>query len=333
MYNLHKHIYQVDRKLYIKYKFGHAIRFNLLSTWSLLYLAMKNNGPENNSSQIALGTSSWIFDGWRGVFYPEKLPRDQQLTYYTSQFNTVEVNTSFYAIPQPTTLIKWVETAPADFTFTLKFPQSISHQKRLVDCQQETLIFLDVLRSLGSAAGVSFLQLPPDFTRQREGRVLATYVDWLAEQGHDLRLAVEVRATDLMTPAFAKYVAERGMAFVLVDRVHTPDLYATWLELIQTHVAPDFCMLRWIGDDKNGPKEDNALVAPREAQLDLWAQRLAQLHDNQVDIYGYMHNPYEGHSPASVRRLQERLAALISLPTWLPSAPQPPQEPGQMTLF
>lgn len=300
---------------------------------SLLYFAMKNNRPENNTSGIGLGTSSWIFDGWRGVFYPEKLPRDQQLAYYTSQFNTVEVNTSFYAIPQPTTLIKWVETAPAGFTFTLKFPQIISHQKRLIDCQPETLIFLDVLRSLGSAAGVSFLQLPPDFTRQREGLALATYVDWLAEQSHDLRLAVEVRAKDLMTPAFAKYLAERGLAFVLVDRMYTPDLYETWLELVQTGAAPDFCMIRWIGDDKNGPKTDNELIAPRAAQLDLWAQRLAQLYYNQVDIYGYMHNPYEGHSPASLRRLRERLAALIPLPAWLPPTAQAPQEPGQMTLF
>ncbi|MCX6049819.1 MAG: DUF72 domain-containing protein [Chloroflexi bacterium] len=294
---------------------------------------MKNNRSEENAARVALGTSSWIFDGWRGVFYPEKLPRDQQLAYYTSQFNTVEVNTSFYAIPQPTTLIKWVETAPPDFTFTLKFPQQISHQKRLVNCQQETLIFLDVLRSLGPAAGVSFLQLPPDFTRQREGKALASYVDWLAGQSHDLRLAVEVRASDLMTPAFARYLAERGMAFVLVDRVHTPDLYETWLELIQTQIAPVFCMLRWIGDDKNGPKEDNALVAPRDTQLDLWAQRLAQLHHSQVDIYGYMHNPYEGHSPASLRRLQERLAALIPLPAWVPPTSQTPEEPGQMTLF
>ncbi|CAN5715384.1 DUF72 domain-containing protein [soil metagenome] len=294
---------------------------------------MKNNSLENNRSRIALGTSSWIFDGWRGVFYPEKLPRDQQLAYYTSQFNTVEVNTSFYAIPQPTTLIKWVETAPPGFTFSLKFPQLISHQKRLVDCQQETLIFLDVLRSLGTAAGVSFLQLPPDFTRQRDGHTLAAYIDWLAGQNTDLRLAVEVRSSDLMTPAFARYLAERGIAFVLVDRVHTPDLYETWLELIQTKVAPDFCMIRWIGDDKNGPKEDNELVAPREAQLDLWAQRLAQLHLSQIDIYGFMHNPYEGHSPASLRRLQERLAALIPLPAWRPSVPQAPQEPGQLTLF
>lgn len=281
---------------------------------------------------IHLGTSSWLFEGWRGVFYPEKLPKDQQLAYYAQQFCTVEVNTSFYAIPKPATLIHWVEVVPPGFTFALKFPRLISHDKRLVDCQAETTLFLEVLRSLGPAAGPTFLQLPPDFTRQREGRTLALYLDWLASQMHGQMVAVEVRAADLMTAAFARFVAERGMALVLVDRVKTLDLYETWLELMQAGVAPRFSMVRWIGDDKDGPSGDRELVAPREADLDRWAQRLAQLHQAGIDVYGYIHNPYEGHSPASVRRLSARIAPLAPLPPWPLSIPseQPPQ---QMDLF
>ncbi|MBP8292333.1 MAG: DUF72 domain-containing protein, partial [Caldilineaceae bacterium] len=169
-------------------------------------------------SAVHLGTSSWQFDGWRGVFYPEKLARTRYLTYYTGQFDTVEVNTSFYALPRPATLVNWVECAPDGFTFALKFPRSISHDKRLVDCAAETHAFLDALRALGAMAGPAFLQLPPDCTRSTCGRALAAYLDWLAPQAADLRLAVEVRAADLMTPAFATFVAERGLALVLVDR-------------------------------------------------------------------------------------------------------------------
>lgn len=281
---------------------------------------------------IHLGTSSWLFEGWRGVFYPEKLPKDQQLAYYAQQFNTVEVNTSFYAIPKPATLIHWVEVVPPGFTFALKFPRVISHDKRLVDCQDETLLFLEVLRSLGPAAAPTFLQLPPNFTRQREGRALALYLDWLATQLQGQQLAVEVRAADLMTPAFARFVAERDLALVLVDRVKTQDLYDSWLELIQSGVAPRFAFVRWIGDDKDGPSGDRELVAPRDADLDRWAQRLVTLQQAGIDVYGYIHNPYEGHSPASVRRLLALLAALVPLPAWPPD-PAGESVPQQMELF
>jgi len=303
-----------------------------ISDYSLPLFLYELSTMNEQQANIWLGTSSWLFDGWRGVFYPEKWPKDQYLAYYVRQFNTVEVNTSFYAIPQPTTLVKWVEVAPPGFTFTLKFPQAISHQKRLVNCQAETLVFLDVLRSLGQAAGPGFLQLPPDFTRQREGRALADYLDWLAGQIEGLRIAVEVRAKDLMTDAFIRFLTERHLALVLVDRVHQPDLYEIWWELMQTEKQLPFCMVRWIGDDKQGPQGDAELVAPRDGQLDLWAQRLAQVAQAGIDVYGYMHNPYEGHSPASIRRLQARLATHIPLPNWQP-IDDSPDEPGQLSLF
>ena len=118
---------------------------------------------------IALGTSSWSFDAWQGVFYPEGVGKTEMLEYYARQFPTVEVNTSFYGLPVPSTLIKWVESVPSGFTFALKFPKRISHEKRLVDCEAETLAFIDALHALGSCAGPAFLQLPPDFSRQRYG--------------------------------------------------------------------------------------------------------------------------------------------------------------------
>jgi uncharacterized protein YecE (DUF72 family) len=283
-------------------------------------------------SSLSLGTSSWVFAGWKGVFYPDKLPKAEQLAYYAQHFNTVEANTSYYALPKPSTLLNWVESVPPGFTFCLKFPRAISHEKRLVNCEEETLAFLEVLRSLGPAAAPGFLQLPPDFTRQRYGKTLATYLDWLAPRSTDLRIGVEVRSVDLMTPAFARFLAERGMTLVVVDREGTPGLFEVWDPLVQTGVAPGFVVIRWIGDDKHGPKGDAELVAPRDAQLDLWARRLVAWWRAGLDVYGYMHNPYEGHSPASVRRLQERVAPLLPLPPWPPVA-NPQEDSGQLSLF
>mgnify|MGYP000843996853 CR=1 FL=1 len=131
---------------------------------------------------VHIGTSSWLFDAWRGVFYPDGVPKNQYLPYYASQFDTVEVNTSFYAIPSPSTLINWVESVPAGFTYVLKFPRAITHDRRLVECTDLTRTFLDALRALGPAAGPAFLQFPPDFTRRVNGRALADYLDWLAPE-------------------------------------------------------------------------------------------------------------------------------------------------------
>jgi uncharacterized protein YecE (DUF72 family) len=267
-------------------------------------------------SSFAIGTSSWLFDAWRGVFYPDKLPKSEYLPFYATQFPTVEVNTSFYALPSPATLVNWVESVPPGFTFALKFPRSISHDKKLANATEETLAFLDALAALGPAAAPAFLQLPPQLTRKSYGKPLALYLDWLATRAGDLRLAVEVRAADLMTPAFAAYVAERGFALVLVDRKGAPDLYDVWLELVAAEKAPPFAFIRWIGDDRNGPQGDREIQVPRDAELAQWAERIAALVGRGIDVFGYVHNPYEGHSPATVRRLQASLAEYLPLPPW-----------------
>ena len=277
---------------------------------------------------VHIGTSSWLFDGWRGVFYPDKVPKHQFLAYYASQFDTVEVNTSFYAIPSPSTLINWVESVPAGFTYVLKFPRAITHDRRLVDCADLTRTFLDALRALGPAAGPAFLQFPPDFTRRGNGRDLAAYLDWLVTEAPDLRLAVEVRAADLMTAPFARFLAERNIALVLVDRVATADLYAMWVECIDAGLGPDFTLLRWIGDDRNGPQGDREVQLLRDTELDQWAARIVELTQRGKAVFGYMHNPYEGHSPASVRRLRARLMGRAPLPDWPPAADE-----GQLSLF
>jgi uncharacterized protein YecE (DUF72 family) len=277
---------------------------------------------------IALGTSSWSFDAWRGVFYPDTLGKSEMLTYYARQFPTVEVNTSFYGLPEPTTLIKWVESVPAGFTFALKFPKRISHEKRLTDCEAETRAFIDALHALGPCAGPAFLQLPPDFSRQRYGRELATYVEWLAVQREGLAMAVEVRAADLMTLAFARFLADHGLALVLADRKGTPDLYDMWAEIgADTGLA----MIRWIGDDRNGPKGDREISAPQDAKLDQWAARLLALEASGMAVFGYMHNPYEGHSPASVRRLLARLGEREQWPPPDPGDKQPDTEDDAAT--
>lgn len=289
--------------------------------------------------KLHIGTSSWTFADWRNVFYPPTLAVKNQLTWYTTQFNSVEVNTSFYALPSPSTVLQWVESAPAGFTYALKAPRLITHEKKLVDCRGETLAYLDVLRSMGPMAAPGFLQFPGQFTRARLGRTLADYLDWLAGELNGLRLAVEVRAADLMTEAFARFLAERGMSLVVVERTGVPDHFDVWqaAKAVQEAATPDgaFLFVRIIGNDREPLPNDRDLQRPQEEILDTWAHRIADQLDQGTETFVYVHNPFEGHSPASVRRLLERVDSLHPLPVWspLPTSPDQADDGGQLPLF
>ena len=280
---------------------------------------------------LAFGTSSWQFDAWRGLFYPEKMKAADYLSHYAQQFRTVEVNTTFYAIPRQSTVERWISNVPDGFTFCLKFPRVITHEKQLVDCETETQAFLAIIRSMGDKSAPCFLQFPASFSRARNGRDLARYLDWFAQEAADLRIAVEVRSPDLWTSAFAEFLADRNLGLVLVDRVKTRDMYEPWLSRVVQSQAPNFVIIRWIGDDKNGPQGDRELTDPRDNDLAHWTTRLIELQKHELDVFGYMHNPYEGHAPASIRRLEALLSEQITLDDWSP----PPRDvsPGQLSLF
>ncbi|HRJ44873.1 MAG: DUF72 domain-containing protein [Caldilineaceae bacterium] len=279
-----------------------------------------------------LGTASWTFPDWQGVFYPDGLADRDRLAWYATQANSVEVNTSFYGLPAPSTLVQWVESVPPGFTFSLKAPRLITHERRLVDCKQASLAFLDVLRSLGTAAAPGFLQFPASFSRAREGRVLAGYLDWLAGELDGLPFGVEVRSADLMTPAFARFLSERGMGLVVVERTGSDDFFAAWEES-----AAPWLFLRLIGNDSEPLPNDRELQRPQDEILDLWAARIVSLLQKGVPVYCYTHNTLEGHSPASMRRLRERIHARHPLPDWSPEMVVAENDDsastGQLTLF
>lgn len=280
----------------------------------------------SNLGNLYMGTSSWTFPDWKGGFYPPEIPARERLNFYASQFNSVEVNTSFYALPAPKTLLQWVESVPPGFVFALKAPREITHDRRLVDVDQTTRAYLDVLRSLGSAAAPGFFQFPPSFSRSREGRRLAAFIDQLAEPAQALPLAVEVRATDLMTHAFARFLAERGIGFVVVERSGQPDTFDCWQEATGHSPAPLPLFLRLIGQDRDPLPDDKEIRRPQDELLDRWAARIAGVLQAGTDVYCYIHNPFEGHSPASVRRLWQRINQHTPLPAWAPPPVPPPDD-------
>ena len=109
---------------------------------------------------ILLGTSSFTASGWEGSFYPLGMRSKDFLRHYSGQFQTVEIDSTFYGTPAASTVTSWNNKTPADFVFAVKVPQVITHEKVLVDCEPEFDEFIERMHLLGDKLGPMLLQFP-----------------------------------------------------------------------------------------------------------------------------------------------------------------------------
>jgi uncharacterized protein YecE (DUF72 family) len=115
--------------------------------------------------KLLVGTSGYSYKEWKGIFYPEKLPAKEMLSYYASQLPAVEINNTFYRLPQKSMLEGWKEQVPVNFRFSIKASQRITHFKRLKDVEEETKYLMDTAACLEERLGVVLFQLPPNMKK------------------------------------------------------------------------------------------------------------------------------------------------------------------------
>jgi uncharacterized protein YecE (DUF72 family) len=202
---------------------------------------------------IWVGTSGYNYPEWKGSFYPQKLPATKMLSYYAERFSTVEINNTFYRMPDEKILAGWNRETPDRFKLTLKAPKRITHDSRLRNCAEPLSFFLRVARTLGPKLGAILFQLPPYF--RKDLNVLDTF---LAELPADVCAAFEFRhASWLDEEVFARLKA-RNLAlciadsdksstpvrmtaeyayFRLRDEGYTPDDIATWARTIRAQTG------------------------------------------------------------------------------------------------
>ena len=114
---------------------------------------------------LYVGTSGYSYKEWKGNFYPEKLPAKEMLSYYSSRLPAVEINNTFYRLPQRSMLENWKEQVPSEFRFSVKASQKITHFKRLQDAEEETKYLLETAAVLEERLGVVLFQLPPNMKK------------------------------------------------------------------------------------------------------------------------------------------------------------------------
>jgi uncharacterized protein YecE (DUF72 family) len=113
--------------------------------------------------QIRVGASGWHYDHWKGVFYPDDVPKTCWLNYYATKFDTVEINNTFYHLPAASTFEKWRDQVPAGFLFTLKASRYMTHIKRLLDPEDSVDLFFERAELLEDKLGPVLFQLPPSY--------------------------------------------------------------------------------------------------------------------------------------------------------------------------
>ena len=267
-------------------------------------------------TRIRLGTQGWNYDAWVAPFYPVGTRPADYLSVYARAFDTVEVDSTFYAVPTAKTVRGWYDRTPDGFSFALKLPQEITHERRLRDSADVAALFFDRARELGTKLGPVLIQLGPDFGPAE----LPALANILPTLPRDIKFAIEFRQRAWINDGVLALLAEHGVALTLTD--------ARWVprkEMLALAGRPtaDFIYIRWMGRNRD-LVDYSRIQIDRASELEQWAAVLATLAKVRVKVYGYVNNHYAGHSPQSVRELQRMLG----------QTPKEPETLGeQMTLF
>jgi len=190
--------------------------------------------------KLQVGTSGFSYKEWKGSFYPEDLPAKEMLPYYASRLPAVEINNTFYRLPQKSILENRKEQVPAHFRFSLKASQRITHFKRLKDVEAETGYLLETAGSLEDRLGVILFQLPPNM--KKDLARLETFLEILPAT---VRATFEFRHPSWLDDDVLKIFSTRNHALCISDTDDMPvrhiDRTADWgyLRLRRVQYSPE----------------------------------------------------------------------------------------------
>jgi uncharacterized protein YecE (DUF72 family) len=245
---------------------------------------------------IHIGTAGFSYPDWLGNFYPQFCPQADFLRYYSSQFDTVELDVTFYRIPLEKTVRKWVDSTPPAFRFAAKFPRMVTHEGELKERLEQAERFVGVARCFGDKLGVLLLQFPYGF-RPDSADAFRALVEVVPR---DVRLAVEFRHRGWLTDEWFGWLRARNIALCLVDHA--------WMPRLSVQTA-DFRYIRLLGDQKELADHFTSIKIDREDDLCWWRDLLLESGGQCGDAYVYVNNHYSGHAPTTADRILDLMGA------------------------
>jgi uncharacterized protein YecE (DUF72 family) len=231
---------------------------------------------------IWIGTSGYNYPEWKGSFYPERLPAGKMLAFYAERFPTVEINYTFYRLPNEKLVAGWAAGTPSPYKLTLKAPKRITHDRKLKDVGDLLRAFCGVAGTLGDKLGVLLFQLGPAFKVN-----LDVFDAFLADLPPGAKAAFEFRHASWFDDAVYERLRARNLALCIADseKLSTPVV-----------ATADYGYFRL---------RDEGYV---DTDLDRWADVVRQHQAQWKDTFVYFKHEEEGKGPEFARRLIERLA-------------------------
>jgi len=267
---------------------------------------------------LYVGCTGWSMKEWVGKVYPSNAKTKDYLLHYAKQFNTIELNTTHYRIPNFETIQKWKKEATPDFRFCPKIPQSISHSGGMGLNDGKLRAFCESIQQLDEKMGCCFMQMPPYFDVGR----LAILVTFLKTFPSTIPLAIEVRHEswfrneDSILP-LVKLLEEKNCALVITDVAGRRDV-------LHQQLTNNIAMIRFVGND---------LHPTDYSRIDEWVLKLKDWFAQGVsEVYFFTHEPDNIQAPDLAKYLVEQ--AKILLPNVQTRGPEFIKEQGQqMSLF
>jgi uncharacterized protein YecE (DUF72 family) len=256
-----------------------------------------------NHPPILLGTSSFTATGWQGSFYPKGVRPADYLSYYAQHFDTVEIDSTFYATPNVNVVRSWNAKTPEGFLFAAKVPQVITHKRVLKDCDEEFKVFLTTMDALGEKLGPLLFQFGKfdKYPFKSLDDFLERLIPFLKKLPRGHRFAVEIRNKTWLVPKFADILREHGVALALIDQSWMP---RPWEMKDQFDlITADFTYVRWLGDRKGieeKTKTWDKVIVDRQRDLFEWVGLLKKIRERRIMILAFANNHYAGNGPATV---------------------------------
>ncbi len=255
---------------------------------------------------ILLGTSAFTANGWEGSFYPRGMQSRDFLSYYATQFPTVEIDSTFYGCPSARTVSNWGARTPDDFIFAVKVPQVITHEKTLVDCGPEFEEFVKTMDILGPKLGPMVFQFPcfDKWKFPKQDSFLTVLLPFLKKLPADHKFVIEIRNKTWLDARFADVLREHKIALALTDTSFMP---RPW-EMKEKFdlITADFAYVRWLGDRKGIEAETKSwdkVIVDRKSDLRNWVDVLKQIVNTKkiLKMFAYANNHYAGFGPGTVK--------------------------------
>lgn len=250
---------------------------------------MEHGTVSHGAFGIHVGCSGWVYRHWRGIFYPEGLPQKRWFEHYAAQFDTVEINASFYRLPLASTFEGWREKAPPGFRYAVKVNRFITHMKKLIECEEEVDRFITLARPLQDKLGPLLYQLPPSLHKNLD-RLDA----FLGRLPTDLMHVVEFRHNSWYDDEVLQLLDRHSVGFVAHD--------------LRGLISPRWASGRIAYVRFHGTSGRYHGRYGRDALID-WADWCREQRDRGRSIWCYFNNDIHGHALEDAREFKALVEA------------------------